>query len=142
MNKLKSLVAVAVLSSFMFYSCGTSLPYLGPTMDLVNGMSSLGISSEQAVGGIGALLTLTKGKLNPSDYLKVADAIPYSSNLIKAAQDMGVPMSIPNLAGVSKVFKDLDMSPDMVGKMIPEITKFASKKGGTDVINLMTGVLK
>lgn len=55
---------------------------------------------------------------------------------------MGVPMSITDLADVTKVFKDLDMSPDMVGKMIPEVTKFAGKKGGEDVTNLLMGVLK
>lgn len=142
MKRIKTLLVVAVLSSFLFSSCGSSLPYLGPSMDLINGMSSLGISPEQAVGGVGALLTLTKGKLNPSDFMKVAGAIPYSNTLIKAAQDMGVPASISNLAGVDKVFKDLDMSPDMVTKMIPEVTKFAGKKGGADVTNLLMGVLK
>lgn len=142
MKKIKTLLVVAVLSSFLFSSCGSSLPYLGPSMDMINGLTSLGITPEQAVGGVGALLTLTKGKLNPSDFMKVAGAIPYSNTLIKAAQDMGVPASISNLAGVDKVFKDLDMSPDMVTKMIPEVTKFAGKKGGADVTNLLMGVLK
>lgn len=142
MKRIKSLLVVAVLSSFLFSSCGSSIPYLGPSMDLINGMSSLGISQEQAIGGVGALLTLTKGKLSPSDYLKVAGAIPYSNTLMKAAKDMGVPMSITDLGDVTKVFKDLDMSPDMVGKMIPEVTKFAGKKGGEDVTNLLMGVLK
>jgi tetrahydromethanopterin S-methyltransferase subunit G len=142
MKRIKSLLVVAVLSSFLFSSCGSSIPYLGPSMDLINGMSSLGISQEQAIGGVGALLTLAKGKLSPSDYLKVGGAIPYSNTLMKAAKDMGVPMSITDLADVTKVFKDLDMSPDMVGKMIPEVTKFAGKKGGEDVTNLLMGVLK
>ena len=142
MKRIKTLLVVAVLSSFLFSSCGSSLPYLGPSMDLINGMSSLGISPEQAVGGVGALLTLTKGKLNPSDFMKVTGAIPYSNTMMKAAQDMGVPVSISNLAGVDKLFKDLDMSPDMVAKMIPEVTKFAGKKGGVDVTNMLMGALK
>ncbi|MBX7042164.1 MAG: DUF2780 domain-containing protein [Ignavibacteria bacterium] len=141
MNKIKSLLVVAVLSSFIFYSCGSSIPYLGPTMDLINGMSSLGISPEQAIGGVGALLNLTKGKLNPADFLKVSSAIPYSNNLLKAATDMGVPSNITDIAGLNKAFKGLDMSPDMVTKMIPELTKYAGKKGGTDVVNLLTGAL-
>jgi hypothetical protein len=142
MKKFKLLLTVVVLSSFIFTSCGSSLPFLGPSMDLINGLTSLGISPEQAVGGVGALLQLSKGKLNPSDFMKVTSAIPYANTLMKSAQDMGVPMSIPNMAGVDKVFKDLDMSPDMVGKMIPEVTKFAGKKGGADVTNLLMGVLK
>lgn len=142
MKRIKTLFVAAVLSSFIFTSCGSSIPYLGPSMDMINGLTSLGISPEQAIGGVGALLTLTKGKLNPSDFLKVSGAIPYSNTLMKAAQDMGVPMSITDLAGVSNVFKDLDMSPDMVGKMIPEVTKFAGKKGGEDVTNMLMGVLK
>ena len=74
--------------------------------------------------------------------MKVTGAIPYSNTMMKAAQDMGVPVSISNLAGVDKVFKDLDMSPDMVAKMIPEVTKFAGKKGGVDVTNMLMGALK
>jgi len=111
-------------------------------MDMINGLSALGVSPEQAIGGVGALLTLTKGKLNPSDFMKVTGAIPYANTLMKSAQDMGVPSSISNLAGVDKVFKGLDMSPDMVTKFIPEMTKFAGKKGGDDVTNLLMGVLK
>ncbi len=142
MKKLRTLVLVAVLSSFMFTSCGSSIPFLGPSMDMINGLSALGVSPEQAIGGVGALLTLTKGKLNPSDFMKVTGAIPYANTLMKSAQDMGVPSSISNLAGVDKVFKGLDMSPDMVTKFIPEMTKFAGKKGGDDVTNLLMGVLK
>ena len=142
MKKLRTLVIAAVLSSFIFTSCGSSIPFLGPSMDMINGLSSLGISPEQAIGGVGALLTMTKGKLNPSDFMKVTGAIPYANTLMKSAQDMGVPMSISNMAGLDKVFKGLDMSPDMIGKMIPEVAKFAGKKGGDDVTNLLMGALK
>lgn len=141
MKRIKSLLVVAVLSSFMFYSCGSSIPYLGPTMDLINGMSSLGISPEQAIGGVGALLNLTKGKLDPADFLKVSNSIPYANTLMKTAKDMGVPTNISDLAGLNKAFKGLDMDPSMVAKMVPELTKFAGKKGGDDVVNLLSGVL-
>ena len=143
MKRIKTLLVVAVLSSFILSSCGSSIPFLGPTMGAMNGMSSaLGISTEQAIGGTAGILLMSKGILSPTDYLRLTGAIPYSNSLTKYAEDLGVPTSITGKSQLDKVFKDLGMSSDMVGKMVPEVSKYAGKKGGSDVESMLNGVFK
>lgn len=143
MKRFRSLtLVVAVLSAFAFSSCGSSLPFLGPSMDLINTLGDLGVSPEQALGGVGAIMNLAKGKLDPADFMKVANAVPYANTIMKEAGKLGIPTNITDMKGLDKAFKSMDMGTDMVGKFIPEIASFAGKKGGADVTNLLLNTLK
>ena len=133
---LASLVVVALL----FSGCSGS----GMTMSLIDMLSSqLGISSTQALGGAGALLTVAENTLSPEDFKKVTDLVPGASSYLSIAKTVGGATSAMNsLSSVAPVFENLDMEPSMVDQFVPVLTNYAGLAGGSDVGSLLSGVLK
>jgi hypothetical protein len=109
----------------------------------------LGVTATQAQGGAGALLGLAKSRLAAEQFTKVSAAVPGTDALIKAAPapkgvaamgaGMGGAMGLASLAGS---FKQLGLSPEMAGKMVPVLTKFVQGKGATDAAAALAGALK
>ena len=127
-----------------------------PSPDLTGQLTKqLGVSPEQAIGGAGAIFGVAKTKLNPTDFLKVSNAVPGMDGLLKAApkpkagaSDMlsSVSSVLPGKAGalasVAGSFKQLGMSPEMAVKFLPVMTQFVKVKGGAEVAGLLSGALK
>ena len=140
MKKIKSLIFV-VLVSFAFSSCTSSLGDIGKTMALVNSLEKVGISPDAAIGGIGAVLSLAKGNLNPEDLLKVTSAFPDMNNIMKEAKKLGVG-SVTDMADLGKTFSKLGLKPADVAKFVPEVTKYVGKNGGAGAADILGGLLK
>ena len=140
MKKLKPFLIV-VLSAFIFTSCSSSLGSLGKTMALVNSLENLGISPEAAVGGIGAVMSLAKGKLDPSDFSKLSSAFPDLNSITKEAKNLGVG-NITDMAGLGKTFSKLGMKPTDVAKFVPEVTKYVGLNGGSGAADILGNLLK
>lgn len=92
-------------------------------MALVNSLEKIGISPEAAVGGIGAVMSLAKGKLDPSDFSKLPGAFPDPNNITKEAKKLGVG-NVTDMADLGKTFSKLGMKPTDVAKIVPEMTKY------------------
>ena len=76
---------VILVFAFLSGCASTSSP-----TSLVDSLSSgLGISADQAAGGVGSVLNYAQTKLEPMDYQKVANTIPGASHYIKKAADLG-----------------------------------------------------
>lgn len=112
---------------------------------------ALSISPAQASGGAGALFGLAKSRLSPSDFSKVAASVPGIEGLIKSAPASpavkGVPGlsslgSLGDLASTAGAFQKMGLSPEMVSKFVPVLTKYVESKGGPAVASLLAGVLK
>jgi len=143
MKKIKYLFTVAILSVALLGACTSSMGGLGSTMDLINSLSSLGISPEQAIGGVGALMNLVEGKLSAEDFAKVAGSIPNLNELMKQAEGLSAFTGpITDMAGVEQSFEMLGMDKGKVDQFIPEVTNFASKNGGEEVRSLLEGAFK
>lgn len=140
MKRIKALVFV-VLVSLIFTSCTSSLGDIGKTMALVNTLEGLGISSDAAIGGIGGILSLAQGKLDPADLTKVMGAFPDSKNIMKEAKNLGVG-TITDMAGLGKTFSKLGLKPTDVTKMIPAVTKYVGSNGGAGAADKLGGLLK
>lgn len=140
MKKFKSILFV-VLASIIFSSCTGSVGDIGKTMALVNSLEKLGISSDAAIGGIGAVLSLAKGNLDPSDLSKVTGAFPDMNNIMKEAKKLGVG-NVTNMADLGKTFSKLGMKPTDVVKFIPEVTKYVGSNGGSGAADILGGLLK
>ena len=117
--------------------------------DLVKSLSKdLSIKPEQAAGGAGSIFNYAKGKLSAGDWAKVASAVPGMDGLLAAAPKadtsgaMGALTSLGGIAALAGPFKTLGLSPDMVGKMIPQILTYVQGKGGDATKNLLANVLK
>lgn len=111
----------------------------------------LSITPAQASGGAGTLFNLAKSRLSPADFGKVSASVPGIDGLMKSAPAASTANAIPGvpnagglggLASAAGSFQKLGMSPDMVGKFVPVLTKFVEAKGGTGVSSLLAGALK
>ena len=121
-------------------------------VDLVKSLSKdLSIKPEQAAGGAGSIFNYAKGKLSAADFAKVASAVPGMDTLLAAApkadtsSPTGALASMGGAAGLASLagpFKSLGMSPDMVGKMVPQILTYVQGKGGDATKALLANVLK
>jgi len=118
----------------------------------------LGATPKQAEGAAGSLFSLAKSKLSPTDWTKVAGAVPGMTGLLKAAPAMSgatgtsgaagleslasAAGGLGGLAGAASAFSKLGLKPEMVMKAVPILTQFVTKSGGADVGQLLASVLK
>jgi len=138
-----------------------TLSATNPSPELVGQLSKeLSVTPKQATGGAGALFGLAKTRLKPDEFGQVAKAVPGMDGLLKAAPkpkakksglgslgDLtsalpGEASGLGGLASMADAFKSLGLSPDLVGKFVPVLTKFVEGKGGSKVGNLLAGALK
>lgn len=104
--------------------------------------SSLGITQNQAEGGVGSMLKLAQEKLAAGDFDKIAAAIPGAQKYLDKARSLGAfAGSIGDMAGLTSAFGKLGISPATAAKFVPTVTDFVSKTGGADVGNLLMGAL-
>jgi hypothetical protein len=124
-----------------------------PSPELVSALTKeLKVTPEQATGGAGSLFSLAKSRLKPEEFTKVAAAVPGMDGLLKAAPKQensmmsaatsALPGKSSGLASVTNQFKALGLSPEMVSKFVPLLTKFVGGKAGAQVAELLAGVLK
>jgi hypothetical protein len=123
--------------------------------------SQLGVTTEQAEGGSGAILSYAKGQLSEDDYSKVTEAMPETEDLVDSAPkkkegglasqlggassllgggDKGA--SVTGMAGLAESFSSLGLSSDMIGQFTPVILEYAKGKGGETVSTILGSVLK
>lgn len=103
--------------------------------------SKLGLTSTQAAGGVGSILSYAQGKLPAADFSKVSAAIPGAASYQKAAVDAGAvsgPISDPS--ALTSAFSKLGISPEVAQQLIPAVTEYASKVGGPEVGQLLAGL--
>jgi len=105
--------------------------------------SQLGVTEQQATGGVGSILTLAQEKLIKGDFDKVAAVVPGASKYMDEAKKLGaVTGPIKDMNGLKSALGKLAMSPDTINKFVPAVSNFVGKAGGSEVGNLLAGVLK
>ena len=123
-------------------------------------MKQVGVSKEQAEGGLGLIFKLAKDKLG-ADFSQVSQVVPDASTLIgKAppaeaegagggglmgmlggmASKMGLG-DIGKLAELAAQFKKLGLDMETVQKYVKVVMTFVESKGGTVVKDLLNKVL-
>ncbi|QLF94487.1 DUF2780 domain-containing protein [Pseudomonas sp. ABC1] len=120
------------------------------TLELLNTLSNLNVSPQQAAGGTTALLKLAENKLSATDYAQLASEVPglehlgangtlgqlsslggsllgkkdSSSNAVTSA--LG---SVQTMQDVNKAFSALGMDSSLVGQFSPIILQYLGKQG-------------
>ncbi len=131
-------------------------PGLTPAGALDSGLVSLlakelSIKPDQALGGAGSILNFAKGKLSDVNFSKVASVIPDIDKLIDSAPEIGglgkglsklTGGKIGGLASLAGSFKSLGLDAGMVNNFVPIILKYVESKGGSGIMNVLSGVLK
>ncbi|MEW8489334.1 MAG: DUF2780 domain-containing protein [Candidatus Thiodiazotropha endolucinida] len=119
--------------------------------------SQLGITTEQAAGGAGALFELARNRLTNEDFSQIAAVVPDLDSLIAAAPSLsdatsgagagavasmlGGESGLGNLAGLATSFSQLGLSPDMIGQFTPIVLEYLQQAGGGTVMEVMKGAL-
>lgn len=116
-------------------------------------VKEVGVTEQQAQGGTGLLLNHAKNQLPAADFLKVTTAMPEVTGLAASGAELqkksgdaigGLGGNLGAAAGLASLagpFKQLGMSPDMVGKMAPVVLGYAKTTGGAEVGSLLGKVL-
>ncbi len=120
-------------------------------------VKKLGISSEQARGGAGALFQLVKGKLDAGQFAELSKTVPEMDGLLSAAPKQaeilggsaeGASSALGeannpygNLAGLASAFKLLNLSPDMADEFVPVVVDYVRAKGGALTANMLQSAL-
>ncbi len=127
-------------------------------MEILNVLTEqLGITDDQAKGGLGAIFQMVKGKLGDENFGKVAEAVPGMDELLGAAPETGGlggaiggiasalgggAEKLGGLAGLVGGFEGLGLDSGMVGKFIPIIISFVQSRGGDAAGNLLENVFE
>jgi len=106
--------------------------------------SSLGLTSDQASGAVGSILSLAQGKLSSSDYSKVAGAVPGAGQYVQKAKDLGaVPSTgISSKSGLDAAYAKLGISPEIGSQVTPLVVNYVGKAGGPTVQSLLASVVQ
>ncbi|MES9969130.1 MAG: DUF2780 domain-containing protein [Candidatus Thiodiazotropha sp.] len=115
----------------------------------------LGITTEQAAGGAGALFNLAKSRLASEDFSQIAAAVPGMDSLLAAAPALGESPSgagavasmlggesgLGDLASLASSFSTLGLSTEMISQFTPIVLDYLQQSGGGTVMKLMQGAL-
>ena len=121
-------------------------------------MKQVGVSQEQAEGGLGLIFKLAKDKLG-ADFTQVSNVVPEANGLIGKApaeeQEAGGGLmgmlggiadklglgDLGKLAELAAQFKKLGLDMETVQKFVKVVMTFVESKGGTVVKDLLNKVL-
>lgn len=120
-------------------------------------VKNLGVTTQQAEGGAGAIFNTAKENMGAEDFLKIKTSIPEVEPLMAALPKTekgsgklegiasmigGDAGTMGKLAGLYDSFSRLGLSKDMVGQFIPHILDYSKSKGGEIVSNLLKTALQ
>ncbi len=128
-------------------------------MELISNLvEQLGVSEEQASGGVGLLLKMAKEKLGDGDFSQLSNLLPETDQLIDTAPEEeksgglmgsfgglvsslgGDGSSLGNLATLAGGFSKLGLDAGMITKFLPIVLSFFQGKGGDGVQGLLGGL--
>jgi hypothetical protein len=137
-----SLVSLMLAGTASSQTLSSSLDALSnPLMGKLT--KSLGVTQDQAEGGVGSILTLAQEKLAKGDFDKIAALIPGASGYLDKAKSLGaVAGPLLNGTGLNGALGKLGIDAATAAKFIPTVTKFVSKAGGSKLGGLLTNALK
>ena len=136
-------------------SAGTAVAEQGGlTETLVN---KLGITTEQAEGGAGAIFQTAKDSLDEEQFAALSKSVPEMDSLLSAAPQPSSSLSglsgevsaalgddkntYGNLTELASSFKELKLSPDMVDQFVPVVVDYVRTNGGALTADMLQSAL-
>jgi predicted ATPase len=118
---------------------------VGKTTLIKEIVKQLGVTDNQAEGGLGSLMQLAKGSLSSGEFSQLSDSVPNMSTLLAAAPlltsgdgggmtDMlagagGLASSLGGIATLTEQFKALGLSSDMISQFATMAISYFSSDG-------------
>ncbi len=149
---------IALCLSLFFLGGIEPAPADAGTMDLITTLvDKLGITQNQAEGGVGALFNNAKENLSAEDFSKASDAVPGvdkymaeapstdsggAGGLLKSGLSSlgGTGSKIGGMAGLADSFSKLGMNSETMTKFVPIVTDFMESNAGSGVAGLLKGL--
>lgn len=104
--------------------------------------SQLGVTADQAEGGIGSMLSLAREKLDADQFQRLAGAIPGAEGYLEAAKRLGaVTGPLQNLTQLNEALGRLGIPPETAARFIPAATELVGQFGGEEAGNLLASAL-
>ena len=131
-------VSLLIMTALLQWGCA-GMQSMGGTDVLTRLLTSqLGVTSNQAMGGVGSILSLAKERLPSMDFMSLTKLIPGAETYMNTARNLGaVTGPIGDRAGLTSAFSRLGMGPDMVPKFTQVFSDFVGKAGGQPASNLV-----
>ena len=120
-------------------------------------VKQVGVTSEQAQGGSGALFEMAKKNMSGSDFSQISQAVPGMDGILAAAPKTEPASATGDLlSGIAaasgnstltdatslvNAFEQLDLSGDMVGQFTPVIIDYVKQNGGEHLSNILQAAL-
>jgi hypothetical protein len=101
---------------------GLTTPQL--TTDLAK---NLGVTEDQATGGVGAMLQQATGKLSAADFDSIRKSVPGVDQYLKASQNALGGAKLSDIGGLEGAFKKLGLKPEMVAKFKPYVLDYVGR---------------
>jgi|KBSSwiStaDraftv2_1062776.scaffolds.fasta_scaffold508451_2 hypothetical protein len=103
---------------------------------------NLGVTQNQAEGGVGSMLKLAQEKLSAGDFDMVAKAVPGAQKYLDKARSLGAYTgAVNNAAGLNGALARLGIPPETSAKFMPMVTNYVGKVGGPKVGALLKSAL-
>jgi len=104
---------------------------------------SVGVTSEQAQAGVGAMLSLAQQRLDTGEFQKIAGVIPRANEYVALGTRLGAYQdAITSATGLSAAFGKIGISPEQANKFVPTVTDYVSKAAGRDVGLVFANAMK
>lgn len=117
-------------------------------------VGQLGISPQQALGGVGSIFSVAQQRMSPGDFSLLSNSVPGMDRYLSSAPQqvanspslLGAAGSLMggqlgNLANVAGSFQSLGMNPSMVGQFVPVLLQYVQNQGGAATMNLLQRAL-
>jgi hypothetical protein len=104
--------------------------------------SLLGVTENQARGGIGSMLALARERLSKDQFEYVATLVPGATYLDTARRLGAVTGPVTNMAGLHSALGRMGMSPETAARFVPAVTDYLGTAGGETAQNLLSSVFE
>jgi hypothetical protein len=105
--------------------------------------SKLGVTENQAKGGMGSMLALAKEKMASADFSKLTGLLPQAAKYQESAKQLGaVTGPVKNSTGLNAAFAKLGIKPETAALFVPTVADYVGKIGGAGAKNMLLAALK
>ena len=145
MKHILSLLLVTVVLSSLLGCSSTGgkneISSLATEPAVTSLMESAGVTANQAIGGLGSILSLAKSKVTPEDFAKLAAGIPSADKYMSALGDMGISSGdIKTALDLQAAYSKLGMNDDVQQKFTSAAVNYVRSAGGEDAASVLSGL--
>ena len=143
MKRILSLMLIAVvLSSLVGCSStgGKNEAASTSTDPIITGlMQAAGVTANQAMGGLGSILSLAKSKVSEADFATLTSGLPSASKYMSALGDMGINSGdIKTALDLQAAYTKLGMNDDAQQKFTSAAVNSIRSAGGEAAANVLS----